>query len=154
MKTKPFSVVYKSPFGPLRVSGTGARISGIQLGAAGKGVGSMPARVRGALDGYFQGRPKKALFSFQGTPFQKKVWKQLATIPWGGSISYAELARRVKRPKAVRAVAGACAANPIAIAIPCHRVLRTDGSLSGYRWGVERKRALLEREAAVVDPLV
>ena len=146
MKTKPFSVVYKSPFGPLRVSGTGARISGIQLGAAGKGVGSMPARVRGALDGYFQGRPKKALFSFQGTPFQKKVWKQLATIPWGGSISYAELARRVKRPKAVRAVAGAVGRNPIAILVPCHRVIASNGGLGGYMYGMKKKIWLLLHE--------
>ncbi|MFY0989616.1 methylated-DNA--[protein]-cysteine S-methyltransferase [Halomonas sp. C05BenzN] len=66
----------------------------------------------------------------------------------GTTISYAELAERIGSPRAVRAVAGACASNPIALAIPCHRVVRSDGALSGYRWGVERKRTLLEREAA------
>lgn len=82
----------------------------------------------------------------QGTAFQERVWQALRDIPAGQTVSYAELAERIGDPKAVRAVAGACAANRIAIAIPCHRVVRTDGSLSGYRWGVERKAALLARE--------
>jgi AraC family transcriptional regulator of adaptative response/methylated-DNA-[protein]-cysteine methyltransferase len=84
----------------------------------------------------------------RGTPFQQKVWAALQAIPAGVTETYSDLAIRVGDPKAVRAVAGACAANKLAVAIPCHRVLRTDGSLSGYRWGVERKRALIEREAA------
>jgi AraC family transcriptional regulator of adaptative response/methylated-DNA-[protein]-cysteine methyltransferase len=84
----------------------------------------------------------------RGTSFQRRVWKALRAIPVGSTASYTKIAERIGSPKAVRAVAGACAANAIAIAIPCHRVLRTDGSLSGYRWGVERKRSLLEREAA------
>jgi AraC family transcriptional regulator of adaptative response/methylated-DNA-[protein]-cysteine methyltransferase len=84
----------------------------------------------------------------RGTPFQRKVWAALQAIPAGVTETYSDLAIRVGDPKAVRAVAGACAANKLAVAIPCHRVLRTDGSLSGYRWGVERKRALIEREAA------
>jgi AraC family transcriptional regulator, regulatory protein of adaptative response / methylated-DNA-[protein]-cysteine methyltransferase len=83
----------------------------------------------------------------RGTAFQQRVWKALAAVPCGETSTYARLAKRIGRPEAVRAVAGAVAANPIAVAIPCHRVIRTDGSLSGYRWGVERKRALLEREA-------
>ncbi|MBI3677758.1 MAG: methylated-DNA--[protein]-cysteine S-methyltransferase [Proteobacteria bacterium] len=82
----------------------------------------------------------------QGTTFQQRVWKALAKIPTGKTASYAEIARRVGTPTAVRAVAQACAANAIAVAIPCHRVVRSDGTLSGYRWGVERKRALLARE--------
>ena len=69
-------------------------------------------------------------------------------IPAGSTASYTDIARRLGRPKSVRAVAGACAANPLAVVVPCHRVRRSDGSLSGYRWGVERKRALLEREAS------
>jgi len=84
----------------------------------------------------------------RGTAFQQRVWQALRAIPPGETVSYAELASRIGAPKSVRAVAGACAANAIAVAIPCHRVVRNDGALSGYRWGVERKRALLAREAA------
>jgi AraC family transcriptional regulator of adaptative response/methylated-DNA-[protein]-cysteine methyltransferase len=82
----------------------------------------------------------------RGTAFQRRVWAALRQIPAGETISYAALARRIGQPRAARAVAAACAANPVAVVVPCHRVVRTDGSLSGYRWGVERKRALLERE--------
>ena len=84
----------------------------------------------------------------RGTVFQQRVWQALREIPVGTTASYTEIAARIGSPKAVRAVAQACAANAIAIAIPCHRVVRRDGALSGYRWGVERKRALLQREAA------
>jgi AraC family transcriptional regulator, regulatory protein of adaptative response / methylated-DNA-[protein]-cysteine methyltransferase len=83
----------------------------------------------------------------RGTAFQQRVWKALRKIPAGRTASYAEIARRIGEPKAVRAVGQACGANTIAVAIPCHRVVRNDGALSGYRWGVERKRALLEKEA-------
>ena len=83
----------------------------------------------------------------RGTALQQRVWQALRAIPAGATMSYAEVAARIGAPKAVRAVAGACAANRLAVAIPCHRVVRSDGALSGYRWGVERKRALLEREA-------
>ena len=84
----------------------------------------------------------------RGTAFQQRVWQALREIPVGETVSYAEIAHRIGSPKAVRAVAGACAANNLAVAIPCHRVVRNDGSLSGYAWGVERKRALLDREAS------
>ncbi len=84
----------------------------------------------------------------RGTAFQQLVWQALRAIPPGRTASYAEIAQAVGRPKAVRAVAQACAANPLAVAIPCHRVVRTDGDISGYRWGVDRKRKLLDREAA------
>jgi AraC family transcriptional regulator, regulatory protein of adaptative response / methylated-DNA-[protein]-cysteine methyltransferase len=76
------------------------------------------------------------------------VWEALRAIPPGRTATYAEIAQSVGRPTAARAVAQACAANPLAVAIPCHRVVRTDGDVSGYRWGVERKRELLKREAA------
>jgi AraC family transcriptional regulator of adaptative response/methylated-DNA-[protein]-cysteine methyltransferase len=82
----------------------------------------------------------------RGTLFQQRVWQALQKIPAGTTLSYTQLAERIGTPTAVRAVASACAANVLAVAIPCHRVLRNDGSISGYRWGVERKRALLERE--------
>ena len=82
----------------------------------------------------------------RGTVFQQLVWQALYEIPAGTKVSYSELARKIGKPRAVRAVASACAANKIAVAIPCHRVVRNDGGLSGYRWGVERKRALLDLE--------
>lgn len=82
----------------------------------------------------------------RGTAFQRRVWQALQKIPPGRTESYTEIARRIGAPQSVRAVAGACAANTLAVAIPCHRVVRNDGALSGYRWGVERKRALLDKE--------
>lgn len=84
----------------------------------------------------------------QGTAFQQRVWQALREIPAGETVTYTDIANKIGMPKAVRAVASACAANTIAVAIPCHRVIRQDGSLSGYRWGIERKQALLEKEAA------
>ena len=83
----------------------------------------------------------------RGTAFQQRVWQALREIPAGRTVSYSQIANRIGAPKAVRAVGAAVGANPLAVAIPCHRVIRNDGSLCGYRWGVERKRALIEREA-------
>ena len=91
-----------------------------------------------------------APLDIRGSNLQKAVWEKLREIPPGSTISYTELAARVGRPAAVRAVAHACAENPLAVIIPCHRAVRSDGSLAGYRWGLERKRALLERESAPV----
>lgn len=87
----------------------------------------------------------------RGTAFQQRVWQALRKIPAGATVSYSELAERIGAPKSARAVAQACGANTIAVAIPCHRVVRSDGDVSGYRWGVERKRTLLDREAATRD---
>lgn len=84
----------------------------------------------------------------RGTVFQQRVWQALREIPAGSTASYSQIAEKIGSPQAVRAVAGACAANSIAVAIPCHRVVRHDGHLSGYRWGVERKRMLLQRETS------
>jgi AraC family transcriptional regulator of adaptative response/methylated-DNA-[protein]-cysteine methyltransferase len=84
----------------------------------------------------------------RGTAFQQRVWRALREIPAGSTVSYREVARRIGAPSSVRAVAHACAVNPLAVAIPCHRVVRSDGGLAGYRWGVERKLALLQREAS------
>lgn len=82
----------------------------------------------------------------RGTVFQKRVWHALRKIPAGATASYAEIAKIIGSPNSARAVAQACAANPLAVAIPCHRVVRNDGALSGYRWGVKRKRALIKKE--------
>jgi AraC family transcriptional regulator of adaptative response/methylated-DNA-[protein]-cysteine methyltransferase len=82
----------------------------------------------------------------QATAFQRRVWEELRRIPYGSTRSYSEVARAIGRPKAVRAVARACATNPVSVIIPCHRVVREDGSLGGYRWGLKRKQALLEKE--------
>ncbi|MBL8523723.1 MAG: bifunctional DNA-binding transcriptional regulator/O6-methylguanine-DNA methyltransferase Ada [Betaproteobacteria bacterium] len=87
----------------------------------------------------------------RGTAFQQRVWQALRNIPVGETASYSDIAARIGSPKSVRAVAQACAANALAVAIPCHRVVRSDGGLSGYRWGVERKRELLEREAEAAE---
>lgn len=117
-----------------------------ELIGADAGFEQMVAQVVGLVE-----MPQRALalpLDVQGTAFQQKVWQALRQIPPGSTISYSELAQRIGSPKAARAVAQACAANPLALAIPCHRVVRNDGSLSGYRWGIERKRALLQREAA------
>jgi AraC family transcriptional regulator of adaptative response/methylated-DNA-[protein]-cysteine methyltransferase len=86
----------------------------------------------------------------RGTAFQQRVWQALRELPVGATATYSAIAERIGSPSAVRAVAGACAANSLAVAIPCHRVIRHDGTLSGYRWGVDRKRTLLERESEYV----
>lgn len=107
---------------------------------------AMAARVIGFVEA-----PELGLelpLDVRGTAFQQRVWQALRQIHVGATVSYAEIALRIGLPKAVRAVAGACAANNLAVAIPCHRVVRNDGSLSGYAWGVERKRTLLDREAS------
>jgi methylated-DNA-[protein]-cysteine S-methyltransferase len=104
--------------------------------------------VRRELDDYFAGRLKKftTKLAFNGTPFQNAVWKQLTCIPYGETISYMELAKRIENPKAVRAVGMANGANPIAIIVPCHRVIGSNGSLTGFGGGLPTKRALLELE--------
>ena len=86
--------------------------------------------------------------SLRGTEFQCRVWAALRSVAAGNTASYTEIAHRIGKPTAMRAVAGACAANPLAVIVPCHRILRADGGISGYRWGVEHKRTLLAREAA------
>ncbi len=88
------------------------------------------------------------LLDIRGTSFQQRVWSALMDVPCGHTVSYIELAERIGAPQSARAVAGACAANPLAVVIPCHRVVRQDGAISGYHWGVQRKRALLRREGS------
>jgi AraC family transcriptional regulator of adaptative response/methylated-DNA-[protein]-cysteine methyltransferase len=104
------------------------------------------ARVVGLIEA--PGQRLDLPLDIRGTAFQERVWQALRAIPPGRTATYAEIARAVGQPKAARAVAQACGANPLAVAIPCHRVVRADGDLSGYRWGVERKRELIAREAA------
>ncbi len=120
------------------------RFPGAVLAEAGKDFQSVVAAVIAMLE-----RPEEGLnlpLDLHGTAFQKRVWEALRGIPPGTTTTYAALARRLGQPTATRAVAGACAANPLAVIVPCHRVIRADGSLAGYHWGLARKAALLDRE--------
>jgi AraC family transcriptional regulator of adaptative response/methylated-DNA-[protein]-cysteine methyltransferase len=124
------------------------RFPGAALEPGGRSFDRWVARAVGLVE-----RPALGLdlpLDIRGTAFQIRVWNALREIEPGQTAHYAEIARRIGRPHASRAVAGACAANPIAVAIPCHRIVRTDESLSGYRWGVDRKAELLRREGAKV----
>ena len=162
--TRIMYTVVSCPLGRLLVAATDRGICRISLGdgaealAAGlrqefpaaqlhRDGGALASRVSAILR-YLDGRaPQLDLpLDIQATAFQRRVWEALRAIPYGGTRSYAEIARAIGRPRATRAVARACATNPAALIIPCHRVVRADGELGGYRWGVERKRALLERE--------
>lgn len=106
----------------------------------------LAAQVAAAIDG--DGDGADIPLDLTGTLFQQHVWDELRRVPYGSTVSYSELAERVGRPDAVRAVANACGGNHVAILVPCHRVIRADGALGGYKWDLERKRALLEAEAA------
>lgn len=117
-----------------------ARFPGSRIEAGAVGLDAVLATVERPARGF------DGTLAVSGTDFQRRVWTALAAIPSGETRSYTEIARAIGAPAAVRAVAAACGANPIAVLIPCHRVVRGDGGLSGYRWGVERKRALLDRE--------
>lgn len=123
-----------------------ARFPKAKLRGPDPGLRQAVAQVLSLLDEPRKRRPALPL-DVEGTSFQRRVWRALAQIPAGSTVTYTEIAARVGRPKAARAVARACAANPVAVAIPCHRVVRADGGPGGYRWGVERKKKLLEREA-------
>ncbi|HSR15023.1 MAG TPA: bifunctional DNA-binding transcriptional regulator/O6-methylguanine-DNA methyltransferase Ada [Gemmatimonadales bacterium] len=121
-----------------------AEFPGATVYREGRGLGTALAAVLNCLSGK---APDPALpLDIRGTAFQRMVWEALRHIPVGGTITYAELARRIGRPGAARAVAGACAHNPLAVVVPCHRVVRSDGGLGGYRWGVQRKAELLRQE--------
>ncbi|NOZ35204.1 MAG: methylated-DNA--[protein]-cysteine S-methyltransferase [Chlorobi bacterium] len=113
-----------------------------------KGNHPLLAEVQTQINEYFQGKRKEftILLKFSGTEFQKNVWKELLKIPYGKTASYSDIAKKIKNPKAVRAVANANAANKIAIIIPCHRVIGSDGSLTGYAAGLDKKKFLLKIE--------
>lgn len=121
------------------------RFPGAVLNAANADFEQLAARVLR----FVEGADPDADFPLDvtGTEFQKRAWQALRDIEPGSTASYKDVAKAIGSPKSVRAVARACAANPVAIAIPCHRVVRSDGGLSGYRWGIDRKRKLLDREA-------
>jgi len=123
-----------------------ARFPKTRLRGPDPGLRKAVAGVLSLLDEPRKRRPALPL-DIEGTSFQRRVWQALSRIPAGSTATYAEIAARVGRPKAARAVAQACAANPVAVAIPCHRVVRADGGPGGYRWGVALKKKLLEREA-------
>ena len=115
-------------------------------------VKAMAAAARQELASYFAGSPTDfggLALDPRGTPFQLRVWEELRQIPWGATISYRELARRVGSPKAFRAVGQANAVNPLPIIVPCHRVIAADGTLGGYSSGLDRKRWLLRHEGAL-----
>lgn len=153
-----YTQIDASPVGPLLLAGDSEALHVLSFG-----IGSRPreidaewkpdtegvlTRVRRELDDYFAGRLKtfSTRLAFNGTAFQNAVWRQLTRIPYGETISYLELARRIDNPKAVRAVGMANGANPIAIIVPCHRVIGSNGSLTGFGGGLPTKRALLELE--------
>ena len=101
---------------------------------------------------YINGESLDLLLDIRATPFQRDVWRELCAIPWGGTRSYGEIARRLGRPDASRAVGHANGSNPVAIVIPCHRAIGSDGTLTGYRWGLECKRRLLDHERTLAQP--
>lgn len=148
----------KSPIGDLVVAGDAEHVTGVLLpnaargGAAPVDRGSVAGPVLDAarqLDEYFARRRRTfdLPLSLSGTPFQRQVWLALAEIPYGETVSYAELARRVGRPQAFRAVGQANGANPIPVILPCHRVIAADGGIGGYGGGLPTKRRLLALEA-------
>jgi AraC family transcriptional regulator of adaptative response/methylated-DNA-[protein]-cysteine methyltransferase len=155
--------VADSPLGPLLVAATERGLCALKFGDGPALVDELRAELPRATlvaDGeavapyvqavcsYLAGRPASLDLPLDvpGTAFQQRVWAALRAIPYGETRSYQEVARSIGEPSAVRAVARACATNPVALVVPCHRVVRADGGLSGYRWGLARKRALLERE--------
>jgi AraC family transcriptional regulator, regulatory protein of adaptative response / methylated-DNA-[protein]-cysteine methyltransferase len=165
--------IVESPLGKLLVGATDRGISALYLGETGAGlraalrneypaahltaedapagrkseVGSLGERV-GKILAHLRGQePHLDLpTDVQGTAFQRRVWEELRKIPYGATKTYTQVARAIGRPQAIRAVARACATNPVSVVVPCHRVVRRDGNLAGYRWGISRKQALLEQE--------
>ncbi|QQS26980.1 methylated-DNA--[protein]-cysteine S-methyltransferase [bacterium] len=141
----------RTPLGEVVINGTGKRISLIHFA-----VNSVPDSNSDAttqLSEYFAGQRINFNLKLapEGTLFQKQVWEEMQKIPFGETATYADIAKRVGRPEAWRAVANACGKNPIVIAIPCHRVVGSHGKLGGYSGGIERKQWLLQHEAAVLS---
>ncbi len=154
-----FYTAFESPVGPLLLMSDGQSLTGLHTDSDKHRPAMRPdwirdetaapfAEVKAQLRAYFEGRLTEFDLPLapQGTEFQLRVWQELRGIPYGETVSYAELARRIGRPKASRAVGHANARNPISIIVPCHRVIGADNSLTGYAGGLERKRMLLEME--------
>jgi methylated-DNA-[protein]-cysteine S-methyltransferase len=153
----PLYTTIASPIGELLLVGDGDALRGLYMqegrkpGKVAPGWKREPdafADVVGQLNEYFAGRRTSFDLTLEpiGTPFQLAVWQALQEIPYGGTATYAELARRIGRPSAPRAVGAANGANPLSVIVPCHRLIGTNGSLTGYAGGVERKRLLLDLE--------
>lgn len=123
-----------------------AKFSKARIIADGEGLGDVLAKVSEFLNTSGDISDLGVRLVMHGTEFQKRVWQALGEVPVGETRTYSEIANAIGSPKSVRAVASACGANKLAVVIPCHRIVAKDGGLSGYRWGVERKRVLLERE--------
>ena len=156
----------KSSLGEVLVAATARGVSAVYLGDATKKLVSElreeypQAEITAASGGFTQwvdeivsrtegNAPRRELpLDLQATAFQRRVWQELQKIPRGTTRTYSQIARAVGKPRAVRAVARACATNPVSVAVPCHRVVRADGNLAGYRWGLSRREKLLAREQA------
>ena len=157
MKSVESSIEFPSPLGQIRATATDRGVSSLQFVDRAKGRASADSsnphlqNLRAELDRYFDGKLRRftVRLDLSGTPFRLNVWKELSRIPFGETISYIELARRIGNPKASRAVGGANGANPVCIIVPCHRVIAADGTLGGYSSGLERKKKLLALERAV-----
>ena len=157
MKSVESSIEFPSPLGQIRATATDRGVSSLQFVDRAKGRASADSsdphlqKLRAELDRYFDGKLRKftVRLDLSGTPFRLNVWKELSRIPFGETISYIELARRIGNPKASRAVGGANGANPVCIIVPCHRVIAADGTLGGYSSGLGRKKKLLALERAV-----
>lgn len=138
-----------TPLGPLTVTGDVAGLTGCRFDAETDPTGIVPQKIVDALNGFFDGYPdsfKEITIHFKATDFQTMVWTALWGIPYGMTLSYGKLARRVASQYHARAVAAAAAANPFAIVVPCHRLIRADGTIGGYAWGTNRKEKLLAHE--------
>jgi AraC family transcriptional regulator of adaptative response/methylated-DNA-[protein]-cysteine methyltransferase len=157
-------VIAKSPSGKVLVGATERGVSAVYLGdsetkllgelreeypraeiaPAAESYGKWVTEIVGRIEG--RAADLEVPLDLQATAFQRRVWQELQRIPRGTTRTYSQVARAMGKPKAVRAVARACATNPVSIVVPCHRVIREDGKLAGYRWGLQRKEELLERE--------
>jgi methylated-DNA-[protein]-cysteine S-methyltransferase len=145
-------VMIQTPLGAASLQANGASIYHLQIDDASSARKSTAhAMAQQELDAYFAGtlRQFKTPLILKGTPFQQAVWAAVQQIPYGQTRSYADIARAIGRPKAVRAVGTAIGANPVWIMVPCHRVIQSNGGLGGYAGGIERKRWLLEHEMRV-----